>query len=391
MHILYHHRILAADGMQVHISELTASLRGLGHELVMVGPEAGGDGRSGLTGRIGALRSHMPAALSEALEIGYNLKAAGQLRGAIRLRRPDVIYERYNAFLTAGVSVARAFDLPLIMEVNAPLAEERKALGNLALERMARRMERRVWRAAEAVLPVSDALADHVRAAGVPEERIHVIPNGVRRERFDGVRSLPTRRELGLSDRIVFGFVGFVRPWHGLDRVLTAFSRIGDPRLHLLIVGEGPASADLRRLAEELGIAAQLSFTGTRPHDEIPRLLGAVDVALQPDATPYASPLKLFEYLAAGCAVIAPDQPNIRELVRDGEDALLFDRTREGALESAIERLARDADLRERLGAAAIRTVAERDYSWDGNARRVIAIAGDILARRGRDRDGGSR
>lgn len=380
MRIVYHHRVLAADGMQVHIKELTQSLKLRGHELVMVHPDSGhSDGSSGLTGRLGALRAHMPKILGEALETGYNLKSFAQLRAAIAAARPDFIYERYNSFLLAGLWAKQAFGLPLLVEVNAPLADERKALGNLALERLARRMERQVWRAADAVLPVSDALADYLRRAGVSEDRIHVIPNGVRKELYAGVRDLTARESLGLAGKIVFGFVGYVRPWHGLDRVLHAFARLNNPALHLLVVGEGPASDELLRLSGELGIKGQLTFTGARPHTEIPELLGAVDVALQPDVTAYASPLKLFEYLAAGCALIAPDRPNIRELVTDGADAVLFDPGDPHALEAAIMRMASDDDLRRRLAAAGRATIDRRDYSWDGNARRVEKIAEALI------------
>jgi glycosyltransferase involved in cell wall biosynthesis len=89
---------------------------------------------------------------------------------------------------------------------------------------------------------------------------------------------------------------------------------------------------------------------------------------------PYASPLKVFEYMAAGRAIVAPDQPNIREVLRDGETALLFDPGKPGALWEAIGRLAGDPALRARLGAAARAEVLSRDLTWAGNARRVVAL-----------------
>ncbi len=383
MRILYHHRILARDGMRVHVDELVAGLRRQGHDVAVAGPEPDGPDASpaaGLTAHLARLRGLAPGWVGELMEMGYNFKAHRALVAQARQYRPDVLYERYNSFLTAGVRVKRVLGLPYIIEVNAPLAYERASLGNLAFRRTAERMERAVWRAADAVLTVSDALADFVRAAGVPEDRIVVIPNGVRLDAYTGERDRAVRAELGLDGRTVFGFVGFVRPWHGLDRVLRAFARLGDPRLHLLVVGEGPASEALAATAADLGIADRLTFTGTQPHDAIPRLLSAVDVALQPDVTAYASPLKLFEYMAAGCAVIAPDRANIREIVRHGETALLFDPEDDGALERRIVTLADDAALRDRLGRAARAEIVARDYTWQGNARRVEAIAERLLA-----------
>ncbi|MFQ5347375.1 MAG: glycosyltransferase family 4 protein [Rhodothalassiaceae bacterium] len=380
MRILYHHRILAADGMQVHVRELTEALARRGHEIRFVAPESGG-GRAqpGLVSRLAALRSHMPRALKEVMEIAYDRRATGRLKAAARAWRPDIVYERYNAFLTAGLRLRGVSSLPWLVEVNAPLVDERKAHGGLTLERIARRMEQAVWRGADAVLPVSDALADHVRRAGVAEERIHVIPNGVRLAAFDDLDGSAVRERYGLGGKLVFGFVGFVRPWHGLERVLDAFARLGRADLHLLVVGDGPARPAIEARAQELGLGDHLSITGVVSHMDIPSHLGAFDIALQPDVTPYASPLKLFEYMAAGLAVIAPDRANIREIVRHGETAFLMDPGAEGALEAAIMTLAKEADLRRRLGAAARGEIEKKDYTWDGNARRVEAIAEALI------------
>lgn len=382
--------------MRVHIDALTGALERCGHSLSIVGPSAqAGDGsETGLTSRLAKLRERLPVWTNNMMELGYDLRAYRDLAHSVKQRPPDILYERYNSFLTAGLRLKRRLGIPMLAEVNAPIVQERRQLGSLALNRLAERMERAVWLGADAVLPVSDALADFLRAAGVPEERIHVIPNGVHIEAFTGERDDRVKAELGLAGKTVFGFVGFVRPWHGLERVLEVFARLDDPALHLLIVGEGPASPQLKNRARALGLADRLTFTGNRPHGEIPRLLRAVDVALQPDVTPYASPLKLFEYMAAGSAIIAADRPNIREILRDGETGLLIDTTASDGLERALARLAFDGGLRARLGRAARAEIERCDYTWEGNARRVEKIAERLMSsspRRGRAvRAGGS-
>jgi len=98
---------------------------------------------------------------------------------------------------------------------------------------------------------------------------------------------------------------------------------------------------------------------------------------LQPAAVPYASPLKVFEYMAAGCPIVAPDQPNLREVLEDDRTALLFDPTRPSAMWGKIGRLVADPELRARLGAAARAEVLVRDLTWAGNARRVTDILED--------------
>jgi len=381
MRILYHHRILARDGMQIHVAEIAAALRRQGHTVTVLGPDdatsrSAAESGGGLTPRLAELRGRVPVWLGELLELGYNVVAWPRLIRAARRARPDVVYERYNLFLLAGIWLKRALGVPLLLEVNAPLAEERATHGQLGLPRLASWAERKVWRAADLVLPVSAALADHVRAAGVPDGRIAVIPNGAHlAPPVAAAEHDARRRALGLADRVVFGFVGFVRPWHGLDRVLDAIAASGRRDLHLLVVGSGPARADLVAKAAELGLTDCLTVTGAVPHGEVRAYLDLFDVALQPDVTPYASPLKLVEYMAAGCAIVAPDRPNIRELVGHDTSALLIEPGDGAALHAAIRRLADDPALRAALGDAARRAIVERNQTWDGNAARIAELA----------------
>jgi glycosyltransferase involved in cell wall biosynthesis len=167
-----------------------------------------------------------------------------------------------------------------------------------------------------------------------------------------------------------------VRDWHGLDKALHGIAAWrGDRLLSLVVVGDGPARPGLEKLAAELGIADRVRFTGLAARDAVPALVAGFDIALQPAAVPYASPLKVFEYMAAARAIVAPDQPNLREVLQDGETALLFDPAQPGGFWAAVSRLAQDATLRQRLGEAARAQILSRDLTWAGNARRVVAIA----------------
>ncbi|HKU65491.1 MAG TPA: glycosyltransferase, partial [Rhizomicrobium sp.] len=102
--------------------------------------------------------------------------------------------------------------------------------------------------------------------------------------------------------------------------------------------------------------------------------ISAFDIALQPEVTAYASPLKLFEYMALGRAIIAPDAPNIREILTHEVDALLFEPDNPQSLATAIRRLAGDGALRARLGTAAAGKIQREDISWARNARRAISL-----------------
>jgi glycosyltransferase involved in cell wall biosynthesis len=131
----------------------------------------------------------------------------------------------------------------------------------------------------------------------------------------------------------------------------------------------------LDALAQQLGIAERVRCTGIVAHEAIPRAVAGFDIALQPRVVDYASPLKIFDYMAAGRAIVAPDQPNIREILRHEDTALLFDPRRRGALWEAVARLLADAGLRRRLGTAARAELEARDYTWRGNAARIVALA----------------
>ncbi|MDA8052242.1 MAG: glycosyltransferase family 4 protein [Rhodospirillales bacterium] len=378
MRILYSHRIQSRDGQSVHLEEMVAAFRSMGHEVLVVGPSAYARGRLGAESRTVALaRRLLPGAVAEFAELSYNLSAWRRLARAAAAFRPDLIYERYNLYYLAGKWLARRRGILFYVEVNAPLAEERARFGGLRLARIARTAERSVWRAADRVFAVTGTLKQRIAAAGIPEARIAVTPNGVALERFAARQE---QSDCQRRQRLVLGFVGFVRPWHGLDTVIRGMSEAA-PDLSLVIAGEGPARADLERLAETLGCADRVHFLGLVERQEVPALLAGFDVALQPRVLPYASPLKLFEYMAAGCAIVAPDQPNIRAIVTHEQNALLFDPAREETIWQAIARLASDSILRTRLGRAARDEVLARDYTWRGNAVRVMQWAIDDLTR----------
>ncbi|MGC2518205.1 MAG: glycosyltransferase family 4 protein [Burkholderiales bacterium] len=386
MKILYHHRTRSKDGQHVHISELIAALRNLGHEVMVVAPAAMERAKFGAdAGAVAMLKRYVPRFAYELMEFAYSLIAYRRLRQVVRRFRPDCLYERYNLFLPAGVWIKKNFGLPMLLEVNAPLYEERDKYEGISLRRLAGWSQRYAWRGADFILPVTAVLADMALAAGVPKERIAVIPNGIDRERF-GNNSLSiedAKSKLGLGHRLVLGFTGFVREWHGLDRVVDLIAdRADGSGLHLLIVGDGPARESLQARARHRGIVDRVTVTGIVDRDQVPDYVAAFDIALQPSVVPYASPLKLFEYLAMGRAIVAPASPNIMEVLTDGENAVLFDPGQADGMSRAIERICSDGELRRRVADGARRTIARQRLTWDNNARRVVELL-DRLVRPG--------
>jgi len=379
MRILYHHRTASKDGQAVHIEEMIDALRGLGHEVRVVAPMVGDDTgqMGGGVGWVHRLKARLPRAVYELMELAYSAVAYRKLLRAARDFQPDAIYERYNLFLLSGLMVKRRLGLPLLLEVNAPLVHERQQhSGGLSLTGLARWAEGTAWRGADAVLPVTAVLAGHVREQGVPADRIHVVPNGINRAHFAGAPTPDAaKRALGLEGRLVLGFTGFVREWHGVDRIIDWMATPdAPPESHLLMVGDGPVRAALEAQAARLGLSQRVTFTGVVHRDAVPAHVAAFDIALQPAVTPYASPLKLMEYLALGKAVVAPATPNLMEVLTHELNALLFEEQGAGALEAALTRLCRDGALRERLGQGSADTIDRLELTWSGNARRAVRL-----------------
>ncbi len=385
MKILYSHRTKSADGQFVHIHELTRALAARGHDIDIAGPYEQGETstrRLDATEGSGGLKSRLPDSVYERVEYLYSVHAFLRLYKHWRKFRPDVLYERYNLFFHSGVWLKRMTGLPMILEVNAPLADERARYGGLALQEFARRSETAIWRAADLVLPVTGVLAERVKAAGVPEDRIAVIQNGTGPEFLSATHPEPLREKYGLSGKTILGFTGFVRDWHGVERVIRFIASSGRSDLHLLIVGDGPICAELKMLARALGIAGHVTITGIIQREEVPDHVALFDVALQPAVVEYASPLKLFEYMALGRAILAPANANICEVLTCGEDAMLFAPGDDAAFHKGLETLCVDKSLRERLGREARSTLNRRDFTWAGNASRVEAFAERLLTAR---------
>lgn len=393
MHILYHHRTTGQDAQGIHIQEILRAFTALGHSTDLVSfadrkrraaaaapvrteVAAARDGgeRYGWLGRLRRL-----AIVYEAAELAYNVWGAAALWRAVRRRRPDVVYERYSLFNVSGVLVSRLWRIPMILEVNAPLAFEKETYEKLVLRRLAYALERWICSRSTRTIVVSTPMRDILARQGVPREHMLVVSNGVNTvEIAAALGRCDVRARYGIGAKLVLGFVGWFKPWHRLDTVIDLIaSRPGwRERIHLLLVGDGPETAALREHVRVRGLEANVTFTGPVGRDLIYDHIDAFDIALQPHVTEYASPMKIFEYLALGKCVVGPDLPNIREILTHGEDALLFAPGDPADMARALEVLVGDPQRVQRMGRAARRTLETRRYYWVENARRALAAAG---------------
>ena len=197
----------------------------------------------------------------------------------------------------------------------------------LHLEKVAR-MERSVLNWVDAVTVVSGGLRDSCLRLGVDGQKIHVIHNGVDLEKFGGPTDpASVVNRYGLKKAFVVGFVGSFARYHGLDILIgiakTLATRVQG--LRFLIVGKNVhGSDDWRHEVAMGGFGHLFTFTGEVPHHHIPQYIAAMDIGVIPDFNTYGSPMKLFEYMAMGRAVVAPDVGPIQEVVSNGETGVLF-------------------------------------------------------------------
>lgn len=312
-------------------------------------------------------------ALREQASLGANrnLSAALEREGPF-----DLVYERYSLWSFAGMEYACSRNLRGVLEVNAPLIEEQMRYRGLVNRPGAEQVAQRVFGAAAKILAVSEEVARHIEHYPNTRDRLHVIPNGVNPARFpDGL----TPSHPAGPDTFTIGFVGTLKPWHGLDVLVEAFAafRRAVPNSRLLIVGDGPERENLVVALTAAGIREATHLTGAVPLEQIPGLLASMDVAVAPYRQQddfYFSPLKVYEYMAAGVPVVASRIGQIARLIRDGEHGLLCPPGDPVALARALERVHQEPALAAELGANA-REAVLRGHTWDAVVRRILDLA----------------
>jgi glycosyltransferase involved in cell wall biosynthesis len=286
----------------------------------------------------------------------------------------DAIYERSAFMQLAGLELARAHGLPHLLEVNAPI-EERRDHHGFPLFALGVERERRKLAYADQVTCVTGPLRRYLIERGADPARVAVIPNGVRAEGFRiGAEARAERRAAwGVRDgQVVVGFVGRFGFWRGMIPLVEAAGRVAaaEPRAHFVLIGGGPM---LPRVAAEIaarGLGARITLTGVLPPEAVPSQLAAFDLGVLAGSPWYSSPIKLFEYGAAGLAIVAPQVEAVAEVLEDGTEGLLVEPEDPAAIAAAIARLIADPGRRRSLGERYQARVL-REFTWARAAARA--------------------
>ncbi|ADK85450.1 glycosyl transferase group 1 [Desulfarculus baarsii DSM 2075] len=364
-------RAMAGLGARVHL--LVGAFRGLDRRVADLGLGPG----SGVTIEPVAMLQKGPGSSAPFSWHGvYHQAALARLRRLTKAGGLDGLMVRHLKLADFLLARRAAHGLPLLYEAHEIFAQTaaEEGLGGAKLARLAA-LERRVLAEADRVVAISRPLAQALEAEGLARGPLAVAPSGVDESFFavgqDG------------RDGALVAYAGGLGRWKGVDLLLKAAMLTPSIRLEILGGDEGGADwRGLAALANDPALAGRVTMRPRAGQEAVRELLSRAGVAVWPGAAgqriaaEFTSPLKLFEYLAAGCAVIAPDTPAARAVVTHGRQALLFKPDDPAALAAALERLAADQTLAGELGRAG-RELA-RSYAWPARAAVVLAELEDI-------------
>ena len=320
-------------------------------------------------------------------EIRQMHATARRLAEVVEIVKPDILHA-HSPVLNAlpALHVARRAGIPLVYEVRA-FWEDAAVDHGTAREgglryRASRMLETYALRRADRVTTICEGLKREIVSRGIPDAKVTVIPNAVDPAafRFQLAPDEGLKRSLGLSGMTLVGFIGSFYAYEGLDLLVRALPRVRErvPDVRLLLVGGGPEEASLKNLAQQLGLEEYVIFTGRVPHGDVHRYYSIVDVFAYPRRamrlTDLVTPLKPLEAMAQGRILVASDVGGHRELIRDGENGVLFAAGSAEALGDAINRLLAQRDrwpgLRERG-----RRFVEEERTWS----RSVARYGEVF------------
>ena len=326
---------------------------------------------------------------SVARRMGYLAFALGRSIGAGRV---DVVLTRDLSVAAALLRAPGALRPPIVYESHGYAPDVASALpalvstatapGARKLRRLAER-EGAVWRGADGYVTITRGLANDLETRFGTRAHLAIVPDGVR---LQAGSSGPARDIPRSSDRPLVVYAGHLYAWKGVDVLLEALVEV--PEADGLIVGghaQEPDLARVRALADKLGIASRVRFTGLVDPPDVRALLSQASVLVLPNppsaiSTRFTSPLKLFEYMAARRPIVATDLPAMREVLTPDVHAIFVVPGSAPALSAGIRRVLSDPELAVRLSETAVTAVL--DYTWDRRAERLEALLGSVVGER---------
>ncbi len=391
MNILFHHRTRGRGAEGVHIRGVVKGLRQLNHHVDILSlPGAEPEAEEVTTSEekveqaptkkskfsiLSELTKHVPEFVFELFELAFNLIAVIRLRKTIKEKNITLIYERYSLFMFASVWWAKRHNLPIVLEINDSCQVQR--VRSLTFKKLAEKIEAWIFKNATGLVFISTRFKEVAEQAYGDIANSVVSPNGADLDKFiiDETSGLALRSKLCIEDKIVLGYVGAFVHWHGIDWFVDlACQKLKEtPDLVLLLVGDGVAFEGIKNRVIEAGVESQVILPGKVPHHEVSSFLSAMDLGILPDSNDYGSPMKLFEFMAMGKGMIAPDFSPIAEVVQDNATSWLFPASNKQACIDKVFEIVNDREAHQEVGKNA-RTYIENERQWKHNAEQLLSL-----------------
>ena len=259
-----------------------------------------------------------------------------------------------------ALRAARKLGLPFVYEMRgmweeSAVASGRWKAGGLAHRRF-RRMENKVLSEADRVICISETLRQEAISRGISKDKISIVPNAVDEEIIGDSSELFSEIKEKLQDKLVVGYIGSLRELEGVDFTAKAVSILNKRGIeaNFFVLSSKTGQDDLRAYCQELGIAEQSVIVGPVSHDQVAPFYDLIDVFVvsRPDTrvTRLVTPLKPFEAMRSGRAVVVADLPALAEIVDDGKTGRLYSVGDVDALVEVVEELLDNEEIREQLG-----------------------------------------
>jgi glycosyltransferase involved in cell wall biosynthesis len=381
MKILYLSWFSSGEGSQVHAKEFMNAMEELGHEVIPVELSLRRQNQIiniKRTKELQEQKSKTKLVIRELKSLALNIPRFIRLVRLIQKYKPDCIINRYSIYDLSAILAGKLFNIPIVYEVNGSVIYERDIENRYYIKGLANWFEKQVFKQADVVTVVSNELKRYFDENRYDTSSTIVIPNGVDINKFHENVPCPAfleDLEKKWSDNVVVGFLGSLKSWHGVERMINIMPKLIQkvPKIRFLIIGDGNEREILEQKINNYNISQYVHITGFIDHKDIPGALNLIDIAVAPYKDIkffYFSPLKVFEYMAMGKPVVAPALGQCKELIQSNYNGILLEENTDDALMNAIQNLAENEDLRTKMGKNA-RKFIEKHYTWKVNAKKI--------------------
>lgn len=375
----------------IRVEKICRSLVGHGHEVHLICRNSRREPREEI---IDGMRVHRLPYLngSDSLNrlinfpLFFNPVWCYNIRSVVRSERVEVLIVRDITLSLTALAAAEKSGIPVVLDMAEPYPEMIRAqhrYENLgAVEKLVRNatiadwVEKKTLRDVAAVFAMVEESKDRMIRMGVPGEKIVIVSNTPDLERFSGGRKSYPGSMSGLKSMTVLFYVGYMHQHRGLNIAIRGMKHIleKDKNIALVIVGKGDGEDELKRLADELGVADHVFFEGYQHHSLVPDYIASSDIGIIPHFScglwDNTIPNKLFDYMCMAKPVLCSDTKPVKRIVEQERCGLVYkDTDPEDFARKALEMLA--PDVRGAMAKNGLNAVARR-YNWEMDSGVMI-------------------